>query len=85
MEEFYKDCEFDIRIYKTKDMESSKQIITGNSKLGIITGISSFLQSCLDSNLMTPDELQEIVNMVFKVRKKGARNKVVYNSFERND
>ena len=85
MEEFYKDYEYDIRIYKTKDMESSKQIITGNSKLGIITGISSFLQSCLDSNFMTPDELQEIVNMVFKVRKKGARNKVVYNSFERND
>ena len=85
MEEFYKDCEYDIRIYKTKDMESSKQIITGNSKLGIITGISSFLQSCLDSNLMTPDELQEIVNMVFKVRKKGARNKVIYNSLEMND
>lgn len=81
-EQFYKDCDFDIRVFKTKEMSVSQQIITGNDKLGILTGIASLLQSCLDSKLMTPDELLETVNMAFEVRKTGARNKVIYNSFE---
>ncbi len=81
-EQFYKDCEFDIRIYKTKDMKYSKQIMTGNNKIGILTGIASLLQSCLDTKLMTTNELLETVNMVFEARKNGARNKVIYNSFE---
>jgi hypothetical protein len=83
IEQFYKDCEFDIRIYKTKNMKNSKQIMTGNHKIGILTGVASLLQSCLDSKLMTPDELLETVNMVFEVRKTGARNKVIYNSFDK--
>ena len=82
MEEFYKDCEYDIRVYKTKDMEYSKQIMTGNNKLGILTGIASFLQSCLDTKLMTPDELLETINMVFEARKNGAKNKVIYNNLK---
>ena len=80
IEKFYNDCEYDIRVYKTKDMKTSKQIMTGNNKLGILTGVASFLQSCLDTELMTPEELQETVNMVFEVRKTGARNKVIYNN-----
>ena len=79
-EKFYDDCEYDIRIYKTKDMKYSKQIITGNNKLGILTGVASFLQSCLDAKLMTPDEMLETVNMVFEARRNGARNKVIYNN-----
>lgn len=83
--EIYENCDFDIRVFKTKEMSVSQQIITGNDKLGILTGIASLLQSCLDSKLMTPDELLETVNMVFEVRKTGARNKVIYNSFEEGD
>lgn len=81
-EEFYKNSEFEIRVYKTKGMEHSQQVFTGTSKLVLMTGIASLLQSCLDSNVMTTDELIEIVNMVMKARKKGIRNNVIYNSFE---
>lgn len=85
MEEFYKNCTFEIRVYKTKDMEYSNQVITGDNKLCILTGIASLLQSCLDTKLMTQEELKETVKMVITARKTGARNKVIYNSFERDD
>lgn len=82
-EKFYNDCEYDIRVYKTKDMKNSKQIMSSNNKLGILTGVASFLQSCLDTELMTEEELQQTLNMVFEVRKTGVRNKVIYNNLDK--
>ena len=82
IKEFYDDCEYDIRVYKTKEMKNSKQIMTGNSKIGILAGIASFIQSTLDTNLLSENELKDLVKMVLEARKNGARNKVIYNSFE---
>lgn len=82
IKEFYDDCEYDIRVYKTKEMRNSKQIMTGNSKIGILAGIASFIQSTLDTNLLSENELKDLVKMVLEARKNGARNKVIYNSFE---
>lgn len=82
IKEFYDDCEYDIRVYKTKEMKNSKQIMTGNSKIGILAGIASFIQSTLDTNLLNENELKDLVKMVLEARKNGARNKVIYNSFE---
>ena len=63
-------------------MEHSQQVFTGTSKLVLMTGVASLLQSSLDANIMTPDELIEIINMVMKARKHGIRNNVIYNGFE---
>lgn len=82
IKEFYDDCEYDIRVYKTKEMKNSKQIMTGNSKIGILAGIASFIQSTLDTNLLSENELKDLVKMVLEARKNDVRNKVIYNSFE---
>lgn len=82
IKELYDNCEYDIRVYKTKEMKNSKQMMTGNSKIGILTGISSLLQSTLDTKLLTENELKDLVKMVLEARKNGARNKIIYNSFE---
>lgn len=84
MEEFYKECEFEIRVYKTKDMQFSKQIITGNCREGILTGIASLLLSTLDTKLMIEADLKDMVKFVLERRKEGARNNVIYNSLEAN-
>lgn len=84
IKEFYDDCEYDIRVYKTKKMKNSKQIITGNSKIGILAGIGSLLQSTLDANLLTENELKDLVKMVLEARKNGARNRVIYNILKKN-
>lgn len=82
IKEFYDNSEYDIRVYKTKEMKNSKQIMTGNSKIGILAGIGSLLQSTLDANLLTENELKDLVKMVLEARKNGVRNKVIYNSLE---
>lgn len=82
MKEFYGNCEYDIRVYKTKEMKNSKQIMTGNSKIGILTGICSLLQSTLDTKLLTENELKDLVETVLEAKKNGARNRVIYNSLE---
>lgn len=82
IKEFYDDCEYDIRVYKTKEMKNSKQIMTGNSKIGILTGIGSLLQSTLDTKLLTENELKDLVETVLEAKKNGARNRVIYNNLE---
>ena len=82
IKELYDICEYDIRVYKTKEMKNSKQIMTGNSKMGILTGVSSLLQSTLDTKLLTENELKDLVKMALEARKNGARNTVTYKSFK---
>lgn len=82
MEELYKNCEYNIQVYKTKDMKYSKQIITGNSKIGICVGLSSLLQSCIENKLITEKELQEMVNTIAEVRKTGVKNRVIFSNWE---
>lgn len=82
IKEFYDDCEYDIRVYKTKEMKNSKQIMTGNSKMGILTGIASFIQSTLDTNLLSENELKDLVETVLEAKRNGARNRVIYNNLE---
>lgn len=82
MRNFYKNCEYDIQVYKTKDMKHSKQIITGNSKIGICVGLSSLLQSCIESKLITEKELQEMVDTIAEARKTGVKNRVIFSNWE---
>ena len=82
VEDIYKGFDYEIRIYKTKDMECSKQVITGNNILGLKVGVASFLTSCLDTKIVTEKELQDMVKVVLKARKKGIKNRVIYNSLE---
>lgn len=83
IKEFYDNCEYDIRVYKTKEMKNSKQIMTGNSKIGILTGICSLLQSTLDTKLLTENELKDLVKTVLEAKKNGARNRVIYNNLKK--
>lgn len=85
MEEFYKKCEYDIRVYKTPDMKYSKQIISGNNKIGICVGLSSLLQSCIENKVITEEELQTMVNTIAEVRKTGVRNKVLFSNWREED
>lgn len=80
--EFYYDCEYDIHVYKTKDMKNSRHEISGTHKLALITGVCSFLQSCLDANILTPEELDEVIYAVKEVRKTGMKNKVVFSNLD---
>lgn len=82
IKEFYDDCEYDIRVYKIKEMKNSKQMMTGNSKIGILTGICSLLQSTLDTKLLTENELKDLVETVLEAKRNGARNRVIYNNLE---
>lgn len=81
----YINSEYEIRVYKRKGMESSKQIITGDSQNSILVGVCSLIQSTLDTELLTEQELKNIVNMVLEVRSKGAKNKIIYNGFKKGD
>mgnify|MGYP006934541408 CR=1 FL=1 len=63
-------------------MKNSKQIMAGNSKMGILTGICSLLQSTLDAKLLTENELKDLVKTVLEAKKNGARNRVIYNNLE---
>ena len=83
--DFYKNCQYDIRVYKTKNMDCSRHVMSGDNKLCILAGISSFLQSCLDTNVMSTEELKAMIDMVIEVRKTGARNKVIYNGLEEDE
>lgn len=82
IKELYDNCEYDIRVYKTKKMKNSKQMMAGDSKISILTGISSLLQSTLDAKLLTENELKDLVKIVLEAKKNGVRNKIIYNSFE---
>lgn len=80
----YINSEYEIRVYKRKGMESSKQIIAGDSQSSILVGVCSLIQSTLDTELLTEQELKNLVNMILEVRSKGAKNKIIYNGFEGN-
>lgn len=82
IKEIYDNCEYDIRVYKTKEMKNSKQMMAGDSKISILTGICSLLQSTLDTKLLTENELKDLIKIVLEAKKNGVRNKIIYNSFE---
>lgn len=81
----YINSEYEIRVYKRKGMESSKQIMVGDSQNSILVGVCSLIQSTLDTELLTEQELKNLVNMVLEVRSKGAKNKIIYNGFKKGD
>ena len=82
--EYYKNSEYDIHIYKRKGMENSKQIISGTDRLTMVAGVSSFIQSCLDTGLISSfEELDMIIDSVKAARKTGIRNKVVYSNLDK--
>lgn len=81
----YINSEYEVRVYKRKGMESSKQIMVGDSQNSILVGVCSLIQSTLDTELLTEQELKNLVNMVLEVRSKGAKNKIIYNGFKKGD
>ena len=76
----YNDCEYEIKIVKTKKDTYSKQEFRAENKIFLKVGIASLLQSSLDAGILEDEkELKAIVDMVLEQRKKGLRNRVVYN------
>lgn len=86
-EKIYKECEFDIHVYKTKGMENSKSRLCGNSKLAMMTGICSLLEGCLNSGLIESlDELDWLVETVKEVtgkRNKDKKDNIIYPNFNK--
>lgn len=84
--EFYKDCEYDIHVYKKKGMENSRQEMRGTHRLAMLAGVCSFLQSCLETGVISSEkELDWVIETVKEARKNGARNKVIYNGLNNKD
>ncbi len=82
IEKEYKDAEYEITIVKRKGKQSSEQMFTASSPELLIIGLCSLLQSAIDAEIITEEQLPLIAQTVLEKRKEGARNRVIYNSMK---